>query len=177
MNPTNKTKLSALAALFVAFPRQEREGTEKQLLEVYLMAVEDIDHGFFALACKRFIQGQVMRPNLTFRPTPPELAVEARRLRDKALDHDRLSNLRLAAPESSDPPDPTPEERQRCAEMWARTKAEIDEAVKALRPPRKGSAPSPPDYTPRFDISDLPDANASWAEVKAWEERQKDSAA
>ena len=93
------------------------------------MAVEDIPADFVAMACKRFIAGQVQRANLQWRPTPPELAVEARRLRDKALDHGRLASLRLPAPPSDDPPDPTPEERERCAEMWSRVKGEIEAAA------------------------------------------------
>ena len=175
---SEKAKIKAIGALFVpgAFPRQEQEGSERQLLQIYLMAVEDIPSGFVALAAKRFIQGQVVGVSVTFRPTPAEFAVEARKLRDKALDHDRLLNLRLAPPESNDPPDPTPEERERCAEMWAKTKAEIEAAVKASRPPRKGWAP-PPDYAPRFDISDMPDAKATPDQLRHWEARQKASAA
>ena len=126
-----KAKIKAIGALFIpgAFPRQEQEGTERQLLQIYLMAVEDIPSDFVAMACKRFIQGQVMRQNYTFRPMPPELAIEARRLRDKALDNNRLASLRLPKPELHEPPDPTPEERQRCAEMWAKAKAEIGAAA------------------------------------------------
>lgn len=141
------------------------------------MAVEGIPADFVAMACKRFIQGQVVRPNLTWRPSPAELGVEARRLRDKALDHERLSNLRLAPPPSNDPPDPTPEERQRAAEMWARTKREIEAATNAMRMPRKplrGRSEVPaPDPRPEVDVSDFPPANASPSDLKAWEERQK----
>lgn len=73
-----------------------------------------------------------------------------------------------------DPPEPTPEERQRCAETWGRAKREIEAAVDATRMPRKGRHAPRPDYTPRADISDLPDANASRAEITAWEERQRE---
>lgn len=138
---SEKAKIKAIGALFVpgAFPRQEQDGTERQLLRVYLMAVEDIPASFVALAAKRFIQGQVVGVSVTFRPTPAEFAVEARRLRDKALDHERLSNLRLAKPGEPDVAEPTPEERQRCAEMWRRVK---DEMVAA--------------------------ANTGWGERRAW---------
>lgn len=88
-------KLQALSALFLAFPSQERTENERELGKVYLMAVEDISDGFVTLACKRFIQGQVEGANLTWRPSPAELAAEARRLRDKAVEteqrHKRLS--------------------------------------------------------------------------------------
>ena len=92
------------------------------------MAVEDIPADFVALACKRFIQGQVQRVNMQWRPTPPELAVEARRLRDKTAGANRLLTA-LAAPPEPETPYPTPEERQRCAEMWARAKVEIEAAA------------------------------------------------
>jgi hypothetical protein len=171
-----KAKIKAIGALFIpgAFPRQEQEGTERQLLQVYLMAVEDIPADFVAMACKRFIQGQVQRHNYTFRPMPPELAIEARRLRDKALDNNRLASLRLAKPEAHETPDPTPEERQRCAEMWAKAKAEIEAATISTRMPKKGKyGPAVPDYTPKFDVSDFPPSNASPQELRAWESRHK----
>ena len=98
------------------------------MLESYLMAVEDISPEILALACNRFIRGQVQRPNLTFRPFPPELAVEARRLQDRAWSVQRATALPPPPPEK-ETPDPTPEERQRCAEMWARAKAEIEAAA------------------------------------------------
>jgi hypothetical protein len=171
------TKLSALANLFNSFPRQEREGTERQLIESYLMAVEDISPEILAIACTRFIRGQVQRPNLTFRPFPPELAVEARRLQDKAAGTNRLLTA-LAAPAEPEMPDPTPEERQRCAEMWARAKPEIEAAVRSMQMPRKDRTVVPvQDYTPKVDVSDFPRAGATRAELQAWEARQKERAA
>jgi hypothetical protein len=147
------------------------------LIESYLMAVEDISPEILAIACTRFIRGQVQRPNLTFRPFPPELAVEARRLQDKAVGTNRLLTA-LAAPPEPEMPDPTPEERQRCAEMWARAKPEIEAAVYAMQMPRKGRTVVPvQDYTPRVDVSDFPRAGATRAELQAWEARQKGRAA
>lgn len=166
----------ALKALF-QLPAQERVGSEREAVMVYLMAVEGIPSGFVATACKRFIQGQVVKANLTWRPTPAELAVEARRLQEKAMDRERLAALpsrSVRALPKPDPADPTPEERQRCAEAWNRARREIEAAADAARMPRKGRTAVPkPDYTPKVDISDLPAADASSAEVKAWEERQE----
>lgn len=97
MNSTSNDPTKALQALFLAFPSQERTGNERELARVYLLALEGISADFVAMACKRFIAGQVERPNLTWRPSPAELAVEARRLRDKAgVDAHRH---RLAAPD------------------------------------------------------------------------------
>ena len=165
---SERAKIKAIGALFIpgAFPRQEQEGTERQLMQVYLMAVEDIPAGFVAMAAKRFIAGQVIGVNLTFRPTPPEMATEARRLRDKALDHERLSNLRLPKPESNDPPDPTPEERQRCAEMWARAQAEIEAAANTGWGAKR-------DWTP----PSREELEASRDRIAAYMARQKASAA
>ena len=176
---TQKAKIKAIGALFIpgAFPRQEQEGTEKQLLDVFLIAVEDIPSAFVAMACKRFIQGQVQRQNYTFRPTPPELAVEARRLRDKALDNERLESLRLPKPaDYEDEREPSPEERQRGAEMLRQVAAQIRAAAASTAMPRRSryrTSEPPPDYKPRFDISDYPDANASPAELRDWEARHK----
>ena len=158
--------LQALSALFLAFPSQERTDNEKQLAQVYLMAVEGLPAGFVAMACKRFIQGQVQRPSLTFRPPAAELAVEARRLSDNALDHERLSNLRLPKPEEPDIADPTPEERQRCAEMWARAKAEIEAAANAGWGSKR-------DWTP----PSREELEASRDRIAAYMARQKASAA
>lgn len=141
MTDIHKARIQAIGALFIpgAFPRQEQEGTEKQLLDVYLIAVEDIHPGFVAMACKRFIQGRVEGVSVAFRPTPAQFAIEARRLRDKSLDSERLSNLRLAGPAipPGSPPGPTPEERERGAEMLRRVSAEIRAAHGVTRMSRQ----------------------------------------
>ena len=93
---------------------------------------------------------------------------------DTSTSSPRMPRYRPERAAKPDPADPTPEQLQRCAETWSRAKREIEAAVDATRMPRKGRHAPPPDYTPRFDIFDLPDANASWAEVKAWEERQRE---
>lgn len=128
----------ALQALFLAFPAQERDGSEREMAMIYRLAVDGIPAGFVAMACKRFIQGQVIGASVTFRPAPPELASETRRLRDKALDNQRLSTLRLPKPAEAEVPDPTPEERQRCADLWAKAKAQIQHAAQSMTMPRNG---------------------------------------
>lgn len=130
-----KAKIKAIGALFIpgAFPRQEQEGTERQLLQIYLMAVEDIPSDFVAMACKRFIQGQVMRQNYTFRPMPPELAIEARRLRDEAIRYERAKMVRLPAPVEPEAPEPTAEERKRGAEMLRQIAAQIRATAEATK--------------------------------------------
>jgi hypothetical protein len=62
-------------------------------VKVYLMAVEDISADFIAMACRRFIGGQVPEQNNTFRPTPAELAFETRRLMDAAQESERIRKL------------------------------------------------------------------------------------
>lgn len=148
---------------------------------IYRMAIEGIPSGFVAMACRRFIQGQVEGASLEFRPSPAKLAAECRRLRDKALDRERLAALRLPKPEATDPPNPTPEERERAAARWAEARAEIAEAVTAsnipMRTPKRPTRRShiEPAVRSPIDLSDFPDANASHAELKAWDERQQDA--
>jgi hypothetical protein len=85
--------MQALSALFLAFPSQERTDNERELVKVYLMAVEDISADFTAMACRRFIGGQVPEHNNTFRPTAAELASEARRLVEAAQESERIRKL------------------------------------------------------------------------------------
>ncbi len=160
---TQRAKVKAIGAIFIpgAFPRQEQEGTEKQLLDVYLIAVEDIPADFVAMAVKRFIQGQVMRPNLQWRPTPPELAVEARRLRDRALGDAHRALLRLPKPPSNDPPGPTAEERERSAERWRRAKAEIETIATHWGAKRAWTAPG------REELAESRDRIAAYMAGKA----------
>lgn len=168
--------------MFLAFPSQERSGNERELVKVYLMAVEDVQPGFVAMACKRFIQGQVERASLTWRPTPAELAVEARRLHAKAFEQQRQAAALLPPSSLTDPPDPTPEERQRCAEMWARVRPQIMGAVESSAMPRRRfrsetlvSHLAPPSQ-PAVDLSDFPDTGANRGELQAWGAREKASA-
>jgi hypothetical protein len=96
MNVTkDRTKqiLQALRAVFLAFPAQERTGTETEMVRVYELAVEGVPSDFIAMACRRFIGGQVQEQNNTFRPTPAELASEARRLMNAAQESERIRNL------------------------------------------------------------------------------------
>lgn len=145
------------------------------------MAMEGIPADFIGMAVRRFIQGQVERANLQWRPTPPELAVEARRLWDQAREHERLLAARLPAPPSNDPPEPTPEERQRCAEMWDRVRPKILAAAESsrmpLKPRRFRGAAEPPPPPPEKDLSDYPRAGATRAEIDAWQARQEEHAA
>lgn len=93
---------------------------------------------------------------------------------DTSTSSPRMARYRPQRRPRNDPPEPTAEERQRCAETWDRARREIEAAANATRMGRKGrTMPPAPDYTPKVDVSDLPDRNASRAEVKAWEERQK----
>lgn len=92
-NKTNDPMMEALQAMFLAFPSQERDGHEREMGKLYILAVEGINRGFVAMACKRFIQGQVPRQNFTWRPTPAELATEARRLQDAARETERVAKM------------------------------------------------------------------------------------
>lgn len=76
---SNQTKLASLMALFTAFPKPESGEGNRQLAEVYMLAVDDIPAEAVSKAAQAFIKGSVDRANHTFRPTPPELAKEARR--------------------------------------------------------------------------------------------------
>lgn len=83
----------ALQALFLAFPAQERTDNERELVKVYLIAIDGIPSGFVAMACRRYIGGQVPNAGMTFRPTPAEVASEARRLHDAAKETQRIAQL------------------------------------------------------------------------------------
>lgn len=108
-------------ALFLAFPAQERSGNERELVRVYLMAVEDIDADSVASACKRFIKGLVVGANHTFRPTPAELATEARKQQAHATERKRIAQLprapaSRALPEPDEARMPSPERRKELAD-------------------------------------------------------------
>lgn len=167
-----------LKALLVALPGQGA-GTEREIVATYLIAIEGIARRFVPLACRRFIQGLVQRPNLQFRPTPPELAQECRRLMEKTARSDRIAALpkrtKLPPPE---PPRMSAEEeaamRQRIVEgfreLRAELKAKAADLLPARRTPREHLVfPAPP----RFDISDFPSRNATREELRAWEARQQ----
>ena len=74
----NRLKQS-LMALFTAFPAQDRDGTESELIAIYWIAIGDLPSGSVITAIEQFIRGQVPNHNGRFRPTPAELARLARR--------------------------------------------------------------------------------------------------
>lgn len=122
-NRTDRVKHS-LQALFLAFPSQDRSGTERQLIEVYRMAIGEFSPGFVEQGVARFVRGLVDRDGMVIRPTPAELARECRRLRDEAGRYERFSALRLPKPKVEEP-EPTAEERQRGVEHWRRVRDEM----------------------------------------------------
>lgn len=137
----DETTKQALKALFVAFPAQEKTGTERELVATYLIALEGIESDFIAQACKRFIQGHVER-SIVFRPTPPELARECRRLQQIAKRSSQLSAMprrpRLALPEP--PPMSAAEEaamRERVGAGFQQLQAELRRKVAAFVPKRR----------------------------------------
>lgn len=69
-------------ALFTAFPAQDRSGTEGELAQIYLMALDGVSVVAVERAVRRFIRGEVDDNSLTFRPTPAQLSKEARRIHD-----------------------------------------------------------------------------------------------
>ena len=102
-------KIQALMALFTAFPAQDKTGAEDELAQIYLMALEGIGDESVTKAVRMFINGMVERGNHTFRPTPPELAKEARRLDNGRLRREdslrRVEDRRKRLPAPPRPPE------------------------------------------------------------------------
>lgn len=101
-------------ALFSCFPAAD-SGNARNAVLAYRMAVDGIEPEHVAMAVQRFIQGRVDRHRHAFMPSAPELAIEARRLKDEA-GAARAKPLALAKPDEEKPVDP--EMRKRVMKMF-----------------------------------------------------------
>jgi hypothetical protein len=92
MNNQKQEITAVLARLLGSFPATAADAD--MLLDGFLMATSDIPSRFVAKAAKEFLSGEIDGQNLTFAPTPAQLANRARKHWDTAAKARALEDRR-----------------------------------------------------------------------------------
>lgn len=73
---------AAIGLMLKAFPSSQ-SNTSADMVQAYIMAIDDYDLYAVVAACKAFIKGDVKGRNASFAPSAPELANECRIQQDR----------------------------------------------------------------------------------------------
>lgn len=120
--------MTIINRLLASFPSTSG-GQGDDALDGYLIGTRDVPTDFLAIAAQRFLAGSVPGQNMTFPPSPAQLANEARSHWYKHLDSVREERVRLAPPKAEDRVIPD-DERARGMEAFERMKANLGSSMR-----------------------------------------------
>lgn len=87
--------------MLAAFPSSQ-SNIGPQMVEAYVMSIEDFDLDAVDAACKAFIKGEVKGRNNGFAPSAPELSAECQRQQDRLRWQDHIESHEFVSVESED---------------------------------------------------------------------------
>lgn len=87
--------------MLTAFPSSQAN-IGPQMVEAYLMSIEDFDLEAVECACRAFIKGEVKGRNHGFAPSAPELATECKSQQDRLRWQDHINSHDFVAVDSDD---------------------------------------------------------------------------